>query len=59
MPSIMVGMDQKEAYIGDEAQSKKGLLNLKNPIANGIICDWEDMMKIWHHTFYNELRVTP
>lgn len=55
----MVGMDQKEAYVGDEAQSKKGLLNLKNPITNGIISDWEDMMKIWHHTFYNELRVTP
>ena len=53
MPSIMVGMDQKEAYVGDEAQAKKGLLNLKNPIKNGIIQDWEDMMKIWHHTFYN------
>ncbi len=59
MPSIMVGMDQKEAYVGDEAEAKKGVLVLKNPISHGIITNWEDMTKIWHHTYYNELRVTP
>lgn len=59
MPSIMVGMDQKEAYVGHEAEAKKGVLFLKKPIDHGIITNWEDMIKIWHHTFYNELRVTP
>jgi actin, other eukaryote len=53
MPSIMVGMDQKEAYVGDEAEAKKGVLVLKNPISHGIITNWEDMTKIWHHTYYN------
>ena len=56
---IMVGLDQAEVYVGGQALQKRGVLNMANPIENGIVSDWDDMEKIWHHTLYNELKVAP
>ena len=58
-PLVMIGMGINDTYVGKEAQSKRGILQMKFPIERGIPTNWDDMEKIWHHTFYNELRIAP
>ncbi|KAL1527582.1 hypothetical protein AB1Y20_008969 [Prymnesium parvum] len=57
--NIMVGMGQKESFVGDDAQSRRGILSLSYPIERGVVTNWDDMERVWHHTFYDVLRVAP
>jgi len=50
---------QNEIYIGNEAYSKRDILDLNYPIQSGIITNWEDMEKIWSYAFETVLRVSP
>lgn len=54
----MVGMN-KDAWVGEEALSKGGVLKLRYPMEHGLVNNWEDMTKVWHHAIYNEVRRTP
>jgi actin, other eukaryote len=55
----MMGAAKKDHFIGDDAQARRGICQIRYPIEHGIVTNWDDMEKIWHHTFYNELRVSP
>ena len=35
------------------------MLRIESPIDHGIVTNWDDMEKVWHHTLFNELRVSP
>ncbi|TFF87478.1 MAG: actin, cytoplasmic 2 [Promethearchaeota archaeon] len=54
-----VGHYAKNFYIGGEAMQMKGVLSLEYPVEHGIINDWPAMERIWHYTFYTDLRVDP
>ncbi|XP_004450973.2 actin, gamma-enteric smooth muscle [Dasypus novemcinctus] len=56
---MLVGMEEKDWFIGAEVQSNREKLNLQYPISRSKITNWEDMEKIWHHAFYQVLRVAP
>lgn len=45
--------------IGGESLKRRDLFDVKFPVQRGIIQDWENMEKIWHFAFYDELKVPP
>ncbi|ETO06816.1 actin [Reticulomyxa filosa] len=57
--AITSGKGQKDAYVGDYVHNKEELFQLEHPIECGLVTNWDDMEKIWHHTFYNELCIAP
>jgi len=59
MPGIMVGMDQKEYYVGHEAVDKAKFLNMSQPIQYGQIENNDDIKEIWKHVFFQEMNVLP
>ena len=57
--SAMQGVQQKSEYLGDEAMANRGILDISYPVNAGIVESWDDMEKVWRHTFEDELRVDP
>ncbi|XP_012520243.1 PREDICTED: actin-1-like [Propithecus coquereli] len=56
---VLVGMEEEDCFIGDEVQKEREKLNLQYPISRATVTNWDNMEKIWHHSFYQVLRVAP
>ena len=47
-------------YIGDEVfKQRRKICRTIRPMKDGVVTQWDYMEKVWHHTFYNELRRAP
>lgn len=53
---LVKGLDT-EVRVGDEVIFKRNTHKIETPVEFGIVSNWEDMERVWHHTFDNELRV--
>mmetsp|Transcript_38904 Transcript_38904/g.94060 ORF Transcript_38904/g.94060 Transcript_38904/m.94060 type:complete len:392 (-) Transcript_38904:338-1513(-) len=45
--------------VGQAAEGKWGVLDVKHPIERGIVTNWDDLEHLWHHTFYSQLKASP
>ena len=54
-----VGFDKKKFFIGSEAAAISGVLNINNPISEGVVNNWDDIEKMLGFIFSSELKVDP
>lgn len=49
----------QDLHVGDEASQLRAMLEVNYPMDNGIVRSWDDMEKVWDHTFYDKLQIDP
>lgn len=47
----------KDIMCGDEAAAVRSSLEIRYPVENGIVRNWDDMEKLWDYTFDNKLQI--
>ncbi|CAK8999412.1 unnamed protein product [Durusdinium trenchii] len=55
--ALLMGQNPQAAYVGEEANRRRGVLRRRVPIERGLVVHWEEVEQIWHHVFFNELRI--
>uniref|UniRef100_A0A3B3ZVG1 Actin n=1 Tax=Periophthalmus magnuspinnatus TaxID=409849 RepID=A0A3B3ZVG1_9GOBI len=54
-----VRVGHEESFVGYKQLTWSEIMTTTRPIERGFVTHWDDMEKIWHHIFNNELRVSP
>merc|ERR1711988_224145 len=53
-------LGELEFYVGHSAiTGGGGNHDVTSPVTRGLVNNWQDMEKIWHHVFYREMTVIP
>jgi len=47
------------SYIGEEALSRKTILNISTPIQRGTVENWDDAERLVFYAFYDMMRYAP
>lgn len=59
LPKTMKTLQDQEYFIGPSAQPGREYLSFNFPIQRGIIENYDLMERVWHHSFYETLSVSP
>ncbi|CAD7705452.1 unnamed protein product [Ostreobium quekettii] len=49
----------QDVVIGQECAEKRHQLQVTYPLTNGVVTNWEDMARVWDHTFCERLCLDP
>jgi len=52
-------LDDLEFWIGKEADARRSNMNVKSPIQDGVVEDWDCMEKFWNRCIYGYLQANP
>jgi len=52
-------VELKDVMVGDEAARLRSFLDIKYPLDNGIVKNWDDMYHLYDYTFFEKLKCNP
>merc|ERR1711959_851342 len=52
-------VELKDVMVGDKAAALRSFLDIKYPLDNGIVRNWDDMLHLYDYTFEEKLKINP
>ena len=52
-------VELKDIMVGDKAAALRSYLDIKYPLDNGVVRNWEDMIHLYDYTFNEKLKINP
>jgi len=52
----MATLGLSDSYVGRQAQTLQGILNIRQPFKQGCVQHWDDLELLWDHTWKQELK---